>query len=98
MDFIQCLGPDLSIKILTSLDDRCDLVRVSAVSKSWYRFVIENGLCKQLCFKMCPEISDVVHSIEVDDMIEPVSNMLEGYRDWESLKRSHKAMLSWLLI
>jgi hypothetical protein len=40
---------------------------------------------------MCPEISDVVHSIEVDDMIEPVSNMLEGYRDWECLKRSHKA-------
>ncbi|KEH17199.1 F-box-like protein [Medicago truncatula] len=42
MDFIQCLGPDLSIKILTSLDDRCDLVRVSAVSKSWYRFEIPN--------------------------------------------------------
>ncbi|KEH17200.1 F-box plant-like protein [Medicago truncatula] len=40
---------------------------------------------------MCPEISDVVHSIEVDYMIELVSNMLEGYRDLECLKRSHKA-------
>jgi len=40
---------------------------------------------------MFPEISDVIHSIEVDDMIELVSNMLEGYRNWECLKRSHKA-------
>lgn len=38
MDFIQLLGPDMSIKILTHLDDPCDLVRVSAVSSSWHRF------------------------------------------------------------
>jgi len=38
MDFIQCLGPDLSIKVLNYLDDPCDLVRVPAVSRSWYRF------------------------------------------------------------
>jgi len=38
MDFIQWLGPDLSTKVLTYLDDPSDLVRVCAVSRSWYRF------------------------------------------------------------
>jgi hypothetical protein len=38
MDFIQWLGPDMSIKVLSYLDDPCDLVRVSFVSRSWNRF------------------------------------------------------------
>ena len=37
-DFIQWLGLDMSIKVLTHLDDPCDLVRVSIVSSSWHRF------------------------------------------------------------
>lgn len=37
-DFIYWLGPDMSIKILTHLDDPSDLVRVSAVSRLWHRF------------------------------------------------------------
>nr|KYP61965.1 hypothetical protein KK1_016480 [Cajanus cajan] len=36
MDFIQLLGPDMSIKILTHLDDPCDLIWVSVVSSSWH--------------------------------------------------------------
>jgi hypothetical protein len=38
MDFIQWLGLDMSIKVLSYLDDPCDLVRVSSVSRSWYQF------------------------------------------------------------
>ncbi|XP_045815478.1 F-box protein At4g00755-like [Trifolium pratense] len=92
MDFIQWLGPDMSIKVLSYLDHPCDLVRVSSVSRSWNRFVIENGLCKQLFFEMFPEISDVVDSVEVDNMmIEPVTNMLDNCANWECLKREHKA-------
>ena len=34
-DFIQWLGPKISIKILTHLDDPSDVVRVSAVSRLW---------------------------------------------------------------
>ncbi|TKY45121.1 F-box protein [Spatholobus suberectus] len=90
MDFIQLLGPDMSIKILTHLDDPCDLIRVSAVSSSWHRFVIEHGLCKQLCLKMFPEISGVAHIIELDNIIEPISNTLGRYVNWECLKRNHK--------
>jgi hypothetical protein len=53
--------------------------------------VIENGLCKKLCLKMVPEVSGAVFSIEVDNVIEPDSDMLErSYTDWEFLKRNHK--------
>jgi hypothetical protein len=53
--------------------------------------VIENALCKQLCLKMVPEVSGVVFSIEVDNVIEPDSDMLERYySDWEFFKRNHK--------
>ncbi|KAL2577932.1 hypothetical protein AAZX31_16G174800 [Glycine max] len=90
VDFIQLLGPDMSIKILTHLDDPCDLIRVSSVSSSWHRFVIEHGLCKQLCLKMFPEISGVAHIIELDNIIEPLSNTLGSYVSWESHKRNHR--------
>lgn len=52
--------------------------------------VIENGLSKQLCLKMYPEISAVVHTIEVDNMIEPASDMHDSGINLEGLKRSHK--------
>ncbi|QHO25391.1 F-box protein [Arachis hypogaea] len=89
LDLLQRLGPDMSIKVLTHLDP-CDLVRVSTLSRSWHQFVIENGLCKHLCLKMFPELSGVRHVIEVENMIEPVSNMLGSSSNWEYLKRNHK--------
>lgn len=57
-----------------------------------YYAVIENGLCKQLCLEMFPEIFSVARSIEVDNMIEPepITNMLGSYTNWECLKRNHK--------
>lgn len=58
--------------------------------QSEYYAVVENDLCKQLCLKMVPEISDVVHSIEVDNMIEPVSDVVGKSMNWERLKRNHK--------
>ncbi|KAJ7951079.1 F-box protein [Quillaja saponaria] len=59
MDFLNWLDPDMSIKIFMCLDDPADLVRVSSVSRSWRRFVIVNGLCKQLCLRMFPQLSRV---------------------------------------
>jgi len=53
--------------------------------------VIENGLSKQLCLKIIPEVSGVVRSIEVDNAIEPDSDMLDRqYANLECLKRNHK--------
>lgn len=39
---------------------------------------------------MFPEISAVTHIIEVENVIEPVSNMLGCSMNWECLKRNHK--------
>jgi hypothetical protein len=89
-DFIQWLGPDMSIKILTHLDDPSDLVRASSVSSSWHRFVIEHGLCKQLCLKMFPEISGATLIIEVTNLIEPVKLSIDDSTEWERLKRDHR--------
>lgn len=37
-DFLQRLGPDMSIEVFDHLDDPSDLVRASSVSNSWHRF------------------------------------------------------------
>lgn len=37
-DFVKWLGQDMSIKILMCLNDPSDLVRTSAVSRSWREF------------------------------------------------------------
>lgn len=57
---------------------------------SKYFAVIENGLCKQLYLKLFPELFRIVHTVEVDNMIEPVSNVLGSSISWECLKRNHK--------
>lgn len=37
-DFLQWLGQDVSASVLARLDEPADLVRASAVSRSWRRF------------------------------------------------------------
>ncbi|XAR65871.1 hypothetical protein NMG60_11011860 [Bertholletia excelsa] len=89
-DFIERLGADTSRKILMGLDDPSDLVRASSVSRSWRQFVITNGLAKQLCLKIFPEISSVAHVVEVKNMIEPVNAKPENYMESECLERDHR--------
>lgn len=38
MDFVNRLDTDMSVAILSCLDDPSDLVRASAVSRSWREF------------------------------------------------------------
>lgn len=90
IDFMQCLGPDMSIKILMCLEDPSDLVRVSSVSTSWRHFVIENGLCKKLCLKMYPELVGVSHVIEAKNVMEPDEFELNNSIEWPCLKRDHR--------
>ncbi|XP_039065624.1 F-box protein At4g00755-like isoform X2 [Hibiscus syriacus] len=89
-DFIQLLGPDVSMNILMNLVDPCDLVRVCLVSSSWHRFVIENGLFKQLCVKLFPEISGVVHTIEANDLIYPAEFKEHDRSKSECQRRNHR--------
>ncbi|XP_074282085.1 F-box protein At4g00755-like [Silene latifolia] len=72
-DFVERLEKDMSIKILACLEDPCDLARVSSVSKSWRRFVIENGLCKQLCLKLCPDVSKIIDVVDLSDKLKSVA-------------------------
>lgn len=80
----------MSIKILASLENPTDLVRASAVSSSWRRFIVMNGLSKQLCMGMFPEVSSVAHVIEVNDRIEPLQTRHETSMEWSSLEREHR--------
>ncbi|KAL3373643.1 hypothetical protein AABB24_005564 [Solanum stoloniferum] len=89
-DFVQCLLPDMSIKILSCLDDPADLIRVSAVSSSWRQFVIGNDLCKHLCLKRFPEISSVGNMIEVENTVVPVVSLPEKSTEWLCLERNHR--------
>ncbi|GAV72485.1 F-box-like domain-containing protein [Cephalotus follicularis] len=89
-DFLQYLGPDMSIKILMHLDDPSDLVRVCSVSKTWRQFVIGNDLCKQLCLKLLPDVSSGTQVIEVNNTIEPVTVRESRCLEWECLKRNHR--------
>uniref|UniRef100_A0A5B6Z189 F-box domain-containing protein n=1 Tax=Davidia involucrata TaxID=16924 RepID=A0A5B6Z189_DAVIN len=89
-DFIQWLGPDISIKILMCLEDPSDIVRVSSVSTSWHQFVVANSLSKQLCLRIFPEISSVAHVIEVNNMIEPEEVKPANSMEWEYLGRDHR--------
>ncbi|XVF09812.1 hypothetical protein REPUB_Repub07fG0128500 [Reevesia pubescens] len=89
-DFIQLLGPDMSMKILMHLDNPVDLVRVCLVSRSWRQFVIAKCLCKQLCLKLLPEFSGVAHTIEVNNLIDPVKLKQHECFELECLGRNHR--------
>lgn len=92
MDFMKWLEFDTSMKIFLSLDDPSDLVHVSAVSRSWYHFVVANGLCKQLCLRMFPQLSSVACvEDEIHEMENPVDVGSSSSGEWASLVREHRA-------
>nr|XP_023898815.1 F-box protein At4g00755-like [Quercus suber]POE52788.1 f-box protein [Quercus suber] len=92
MDFLNCLDLDMSVQILMYLKDPSDLVRVSSVSRSWRDFVIANGLFKQLCLRMFPQLSRVAHVMELNKCgaKEPVEVGSSYSMEWESLARDHR--------
>ncbi|KAF5464181.1 hypothetical protein F2P56_014275 [Juglans regia] len=91
-DFLNLLDFDISLKILTYLEDPSDLVRVSSVSQSWRNFVIANGLWKQLCLRMFPQLSRVAHVIGLNKCraTEPVEAGSSYSKEWESLERNDR--------
>ncbi|CAI8600853.1 unnamed protein product [Vicia faba] len=65
-DFLSWVDPDTSLNIFKCLDDPADLARVSCVSRSWRGFVVANGLSKQLCLRMFPQLSRVACVVELN--------------------------------
>ncbi|KAA8539884.1 hypothetical protein F0562_026576 [Nyssa sinensis] len=52
--------------------------------------VITNGICKQLCLRMFPELSSVARVIEVNNVIEPAEVKPDNSMEWEWLERDHR--------
>lgn len=92
IDFVNWLDPDVSIQILSCLEDLADLLHVTCVSRSWRQYVIANGLCKQLCLKMFPQLSKVVRVVEQrSGTKEPSDVGSSNFTEWQNLEREHRA-------
>ncbi|KAM7261247.1 hypothetical protein ACFE04_026722 [Oxalis oulophora] len=65
------LDLEKQLDILLRLDDPSKLLRFSCASPSHQRFVVENGVFKQQCLRMFPQLSDVVLVTECMDKDKP---------------------------
>ncbi|KAI3964104.1 hypothetical protein MKW92_043384 [Papaver armeniacum] len=90
IDFVQLLNHDLSANILSYLDDPADVVRVSSVSRAWRQFVISNGISKNLCLRLLPEVSHAVPAIEENNIVEPLEVKSTDDMEVEKLKKNHR--------
>ncbi|KAL7238796.1 hypothetical protein ACSBR2_004820 [Camellia fascicularis] len=91
-DFFQWLQMDMSLKIFMSLDDPSDLIRASAVSLSWHHFVTANGLCKQLCLRLFPQLSSVSFVTEPSCGLKKSADVGSSNSvEWEALEMEHRA-------
>ncbi|XP_030457427.2 F-box protein At4g00755 [Syzygium oleosum] len=90
VDFVPILGLDMSFKILLSLGDPCDIARASCVSRSWHGFVVSNGLSKQLCLGMFPQLSGVDHVTESCSFKTEAETGSSNTKEWDVLEREHR--------
>ncbi|RID70917.1 LOW QUALITY PROTEIN: hypothetical protein BRARA_C02892 [Brassica rapa] len=87
MDFVNKLDTDTLLSILSCLDDPSDLVRASAVSRSWRDFVIRYGLSKKLCFRLFHQLTCVDRVNEESSGSWSRSSLM----DTKLLEREHRA-------
>ncbi|KAG2331094.1 hypothetical protein Bca52824_002274 [Brassica carinata] len=91
MDFVKNLDRDMSLAILSCLDDPSDLVRASAVSRSWRHFVIKQSLSKNLCLKLFHQLTSVDRIIETSNEAGSSSSILmDDDDDTRVLEREHR--------
>ncbi|KAL1198139.1 F-box protein [Cardamine amara subsp. amara] len=94
MDFVNNLDSDTSLSIFSCLDDPSDIVRASAVSRSWREFVITYSLSKTLCLKLFHQLSNVDHIIETSNDSNEESSEAAGsssLMETRLLEREHRA-------
>ncbi|CAI9770240.1 unnamed protein product [Fraxinus pennsylvanica] len=97
INFLDCLDVDLGLSILTRLDNPADLIRASAVSRSWHHFVIANRLSKQLCLRMFPHISDLDQIVGSNNGTISVDVESSNPMGWKILQRDHNVYASLVL-
>ncbi|XP_078151725.1 F-box family protein [Carex rostrata] len=89
-DLLEWLGPDSATSIFNCIDDPADLVRATAVSRSWRQFVIANGFSKRLCIKLCPEVS---YFTSIKEITPPGTTTLDessSTPEWRNHETDHK--------
>ncbi|KAG7553422.1 F-box domain [Arabidopsis thaliana x Arabidopsis arenosa] len=93
MDFVNNLDTDTSLSILSCLDDPSDIVRASAVSRSWRQFVIKYSLSKNLCLKLFHQLSNVDHIVETSNDSNQGSSEAgsSSLMDTRLLEKEHRA-------
>uniref|UniRef100_A0A453NJ92 F-box domain-containing protein n=1 Tax=Aegilops tauschii subsp. strangulata TaxID=200361 RepID=A0A453NJ92_AEGTS len=88
-DLLEWIGPDVSACVFSRLDHPADLVRAAAVSRTWRRCVVESGLSKSLCLRLCPEVATVAAAAEVSrsppSTAAPESGYERDYRIYSNL-------------
>ncbi|KAJ4784123.1 F-box protein [Rhynchospora pubera] len=90
-DLLEWLGPDASTSVFSYLNDPADLVRATAVSRSWRQFIITNGLSKTLCMKLCPEVSYFTGIKEVATSTKKAKqDCSSSDKEWREHERDHK--------
>ncbi|XP_042066308.1 F-box protein At4g00755-like isoform X2 [Salvia splendens] len=95
--FIDWLETDVFLYVMSFLDDPADIATVSAVSCHWRRFVIANGLAKQLCLKNFPQLSGIVEVVNGNEgTTNSVAVNASSAVEWAVLKRDHWAYASLL--
>ncbi|CAH2069221.1 unnamed protein product [Thlaspi arvense] len=84
----------MSLAILSCLDDPSDLVRASAVSRSWREFVRRFSLSKNLCLKLFHRLSSVDRITEASNDRDEEESSEAGpssLMDTRVLEREHRA-------
>ncbi|KAI3444609.1 hypothetical protein Pfo_001274 [Paulownia fortunei] len=96
-NFVDCFEIDLTSNVLSFLNDPSDLIRASAVSRSWRHFVIANGLCKKLWLRKVPQVAHIAYAVEESDGIIKLSDVVSRNTvNWGTLEREHKIFSSLL--
>ncbi|KAK9147741.1 hypothetical protein Scep_006498 [Stephania cephalantha] len=89
-DFVELLDKDVSLEVLSHLDDPSDIVRAALVSRYWRQCVIENQFCKKLCLRLFPEVSSAIHAIEVENLIDTKEANFGGSTALETSEKNHR--------
>jgi len=87
---VDLLDSGLAGRILNYLDEPMDLARFTAVSFSCRRIVVESRCVKDLCIRICPEVSRFSSVMEEDKM--SVSGGPSSSEDfaWTNLNMEHR--------
>ncbi|KAJ4774518.1 F-box protein [Rhynchospora pubera] len=96
MDILELLGPDISMLVFNFITNPADLIRTTAVSRSWNKFVNAQKLIKQLCLRICPNL---LHFSSIKEITPPGMTQEDGYGD-SMEQRNHerdKLIYSYLL-